>query len=304
MKKLFALVLCLVMLFSLSIVSSAHWIDEKEMGITFSLPDTWYKAVLDDGYSFSNESNSMEVFEIACTDTVNGTIDFLTEDECREMAASFCSNDVYAEVLSEANNTNVTVISNYEEGWYETYNGVKYYKYQKNFTASANRYYDTVFYTNNYFTIKNNKIYIFMHSIVGEPNHLNDVISLLNTISYENGLIKININGDRIYPDSDPVIIEGRTMVPIRAVAEKMGYSVDWNGDLGVVILESYYTGDRIEIAIGSPVAYKNGNESIELEVPAFIIAGRTYLPLRAVAEAMDADVDWENTTRTVYINE
>ena len=304
MKKIFALMLCVVMMFCFSISSSAHWVDEKEMGITFSFPDTWEKTLIDDGFSFSNKSNQMEVFEIGYVDTVNGTIDFLTEEECRQLAIAFCSNDVYASVLSEANNTRVTVRSNYEEGWYEYYNGVKYYKYQKNFTASASGYYDLVFYTNNYFTIKNNKIYVFMHSRTDENNRFSDVINLLNTISYENGLIKININGDRIYPDSDPVIIEGRTMVPIRAVAEKMGYNVGWNAEHGLVTLTSYNTGDKIEIIVGSDVAYKNGNIPISLDVQAFIVGGRTYLPLRAVAEAMDADVNWDPDTRTVDIDE
>jgi len=161
-----------------------------------------------------------------------------------------------------------------------------------------------VFYTNNYFTIKNNKIYAFMHSRTDENNRFSDVINLLNTISYENGLIKININGDRIYPDSDPVIIEGRTMVPIRAVAEKMGYNVGWNAEHGLVTLTSYNTGDKIEIIVGSDVAYKNGNIPISLDVQAFIVGGRTYLPLRAVAEAMDADVNWDPDTRTVDIDE
>ena len=48
----------------------------------------------------------------------------------------------------------------------------------------------------------------------------------------------------------------------------------------------------------------KNLSKKIELDVPAIIVGGRTYLPLRAVAEAMDAKVNWNGDERIVEITQ
>ena len=96
------------------------------------------------------------------------------------------------------------------------------------------------------------------------------------------------------------MIVEERTLVPIRAVAEEMGYRVSWDGANQVVTMTDGYT--TLKFQIGNYTAYKNGYKEIPLDVPPIIFDDRTYLPLRAVAEAMNADVNWNGNTRTVEI--
>ena len=123
----------------------------------------------------------------------------------------------------------------------------------------------------------------------------------MGSLSYDLGKIKIVIDGARIYPDSDPIIIDGRTLVPIRAVAEKMGYSVGWDAENQIVSLVN--PDNMLHFQIDTNVALRNIETEIPLDVAPMIINNRTYLPLRAVTEAMDASVNWESNTKTVIIN-
>ena len=120
--------------------------------------------------------------------------------------------------------------------------------------------------------------------------------------------IMITYNGEIIETDTSPVIIDGRTLVPARAVFETMGFAVDWDGNTGTV---SVFNQD-INIAITNDVMVKlafkaDGSveyKDIALEVPAQIINDRTMIPVRAVSEAMDINVDWDDETRTVILTD
>ncbi len=99
----------------------------------------------------------------------------------------------------------------------------------------------------------------------------------------------------------EPVIVDGRTMVPLRAIFEAMGAEVNWNGDTSTV---TAVRGDtEISLTIGSNEIYVNG-EAKELDTPAQIINERTMVPVRAVAESFGCEVDWNNDARRVYIEE
>jgi len=115
----------------------------------------------------------------------------------------------------------------------------------------------------------------------------------------EEAPIKVLLNGTEIAFDQPPIIEEGRTLVPMRAIFEAMGATVDWNGDTRTV------TGTKDDIVvmmqIGNNVITKNGQE-IMLDVPPQIVNDRTLVPVRAVAESFNAQVDWNGETRTVII--
>lgn len=68
-----------------------------------------------------------------------------------------------------------------------------------------------------------------------DSQHFADIADMLNSISYDEGEIKINVNGTRIYSDSAPMIVDDRTLVPIRAVAEAMDAKVNWIGESRLV---------------------------------------------------------------------
>mgnify|MGYP004630412369 CR=1 FL=1 len=101
--------------------------------------------------------------------------------------------------------------------------------------------------------------------------------------------------GEKVTNDVAPVIVNSRTMLPARFVAEALGASVYWNGETRRVTIIS--TNDEqkdiaILIDIDSDIAYVNG-ERIHLDSPAFIENGRTYLPIRFICETLGTSVDW-----------
>ena len=106
-------------------------------------------------------------------------------------------------------------------------------------------------------------------------------------------------NGETVAMDVAPQVVNGRTMLPARAIAEALGAIVGWDGDLSAAT----FTNDTtvIKIIIGSDVAIVNGEE-VKLDAAAFIEDGRTFLPLRFICETLGATVDWDTATSTATI--
>ncbi len=113
--------------------------------------------------------------------------------------------------------------------------------------------------------------------------------------------ISVTVNNTPITFDQNPLIINGRTLAPVRAIFEALGATVEWKNDTREVISTK---GDvTITMAIDSTTMYKNGNP-ITLDVAPQIIGGRTLVPVRAIAEAFNCKVEWNNDTQTVIITE
>ena len=130
-----------------------------------------------------------------------------------------------------------------------------------------------------------------------------------SSYSSSSDTIKIYVNGSRVYPDSDPVIKNDRTLVPIRVVAEALGYKVDWVASERAVDINN--DNESLYLTIGSSSIshyfYSAAGDiasmdTITADVAPQIINDRTYLPLRAVGEGLGAQVDWDGSTRSVYI--
>ncbi|MDR0273310.1 MAG: hypothetical protein LBI27_08350 [Clostridiales bacterium] len=108
-------------------------------------------------------------------------------------------------------------------------------------------------------------------------------------VSAENPQIRINGVFIEIPDDEQqPLIVDGRTLVPLRAVMEALGFEVEWN-EPTIKLTKPWY---EIVIEIGSDEMLVNG-VAHSLDVPAQIIGGRTMVPLRAVSEAADLIVVW-----------
>ena len=108
-----------------------------------------------------------------------------------------------------------------------------------------------------------------------------------------------DINGKTVANDVAPKIVNDRTMLPIRFIAEALGAKVDWIEESQTVKI----TAENIDISlvIGEDFATVNG-EKIDLDSPSFIENDRTYLPIRFVSEKLGADVSWDDATQTVSI--
>jgi hypothetical protein len=116
------------------------------------------------------------------------------------------------------------------------------------------------------------------------------------------GDIKVLVNGKAVTFDQPPIIENGRTLVPLRAIFEALGAVVEWIPEVqGIAAAKGDTT---VYLEIGSTFLTKNDSEQIELEVPPKIINSRTLVPARAIAEAFGAKVEWDAGTRTVIITE
>jgi len=105
--------------------------------------------------------------------------------------------------------------------------------------------------------------------------------------------------GIKITNDVAPKIVNDRTMLPIRFIAEALGADVEWDGDAFKVTIIKDDT--EMIITIDSDKAVVNG-KTVTLDSPAFIENSRTYLPLRFVSENLGASVEWVEETQQVII--
>lgn len=104
--------------------------------------------------------------------------------------------------------------------------------------------------------------------------------------------------------DVAPKIVNDRTMLPARFVAESLGAKVDWDEEKQLVTIVGVNEKNEevtILITIDSDIALVNGKE-VKLDSPAFIENDRTYTPLRFISENLGAKVDWNEEQQKVTI--
>ncbi len=105
--------------------------------------------------------------------------------------------------------------------------------------------------------------------------------------------------GYEVENDVAPVLVNDRTMLPIRFVAEALGARVAWNQDTKTVTIVLDNT--EIQLTVGETKALVNGAE-VALDTASFIENNRTYMPLRFVAENLGALVEWNGEAQKVTI--
>lgn len=96
-----------------------------------------------------------------------------------------------------------------------------------------------------------------------------------------------------------PIIINDRTMVPMRDIFTVLGANIQWDDETKTV----YALKDdvMIVIQIGKNIMFVN-NTRVELDAPAVIVDDRTMVPLRAIAQAYGSTVNYDDETKTVTI--
>lgn len=137
--------------------------------------------------------------------------------------------------------------------------------------------------------------YEYLQNITWHP--INDYASLWSELNANT--IPVFVDGVQISFDQQPIIRDDRTLVPLRGVFEALGATVYWNNDTRSVT--AYKDDTTVELAIGSSTMYVNGQPKY-LDVAGQIINDRTMVPLRAISEAFEAIVYWDNDTRTVRV--
>lgn len=121
------------------------------------------------------------------------------------------------------------------------------------------------------------------------------------------GLGSVTVRDNIIKFDTPPYIKGGRTVVPVRAITEELGADLLWDEGTQTVTItmegSSTTTGTAIVLGINSRVVTVDG-EAQTLDTAAEITNGRTYVPLRFIAETFGLDVDWDEGTETIDIEE
>ncbi len=125
------------------------------------------------------------------------------------------------------------------------------------------------------------------------------VLVSISSPAFASDEIRVYVDDELLQLDEPPIIQEGRTLVPMRALFESLGASVEWEADTHTAVGERDNVTVRIPIGSTMPTI----NNRIEtIEVAAQILDGRTYIPLRFVGEAFGDDVHWDGDTRSITI--
>lgn len=113
------------------------------------------------------------------------------------------------------------------------------------------------------------------------------------------GKSAMEVNGLTHALDATPFITNGRTLLPIRSLIETLGGNVAWNAATrtATVVLGSR----TVVLTIDSRTALVNG-KPVTLDVAPMIVRGRSFLPLRAVAENIGLDLAWDAPSQTVSL--
>ncbi len=154
----------------------------------------------------------------------------------------------------------------------------------------------------NYITVKNGLYYMLSARISGNYNAASSVPvlkTLVDSIHFTSHDTIVRLNGTGIEFTQRPMMYNNRTMVPLRAIFEAMGATVNWDDTTKTVTAEKDDT--KISLTINSNILYKN-DEQIQLDAPAILYNSTTLVPVRAVAEAFGAQVSWNENARIVDI--
>ncbi len=117
--------------------------------------------------------------------------------------------------------------------------------------------------------------------------------------------VEVLLNGCYLAFDSAPQIINDRTMVPLRAIAEALGCSVEFN-DATYEITIRRTDGVVLTMTLGVLSATKTWADGMQstttLDAAPVIVNDRTLVPLRFISESLDLTTEWVADTKTVVL--
>lgn len=310
-NRIFGLILVFVLLISCLPVSAQTY-NLQDLGVSYDLPSTWNQ-IQGEGamFTYAHSANQAEVISITVGDApgINDVSEYPLE-HLEKLCSDALSDASIDQRYTQATGMNIYVQEDEVSKKYAHWNTNNFYAYEKFFYIWTDGVAKEKLYHGIFIAFSDGKIYVFEYRHNNQNIHSADFTAFLKSLQFSDTTIKIYINGKQIFPDSDPVLVNDRTLVPIRAVAEAMGYAVSWDELSQTVILKSNKANNVLRFAIGSDkygrdkysTNVDDSEKFYKLDVPAQLIGSRTYLPLRAVAEGMDAVVRWEGDTNSVHI--
>ena len=112
--------------------------------------------------------------------------------------------------------------------------------------------------------------------------------------------IDVYVDNQKLELSNAPIIENDRTLIPMRSVFEALGANVQWVDSEKTAV--AYKGLDVLQLTIDSNTMLVNGGAT-SLDAPARLIDEKTYVPLRAVSENLNYEVEWDGKTRSIYIN-
>lgn len=116
--------------------------------------------------------------------------------------------------------------------------------------------------------------------------------------------VEVRLDGHYIAFDQPPLIINDRTLVPLRAISESIGAKVGYDASSRKITIEK--GGNVITMTVGASeaqITYYDGAEyTAHLNSPSMLVSDRTLVPVRFISEAFNMDVNWEADNKTVWI--
>ncbi|ERN52056.1 copper amine oxidase N-terminal domain-containing protein [Alkalihalophilus marmarensis] len=109
--------------------------------------------------------------------------------------------------------------------------------------------------------------------------------------------LNVTMDGEKL--DVAAKAKEGRTLVPVRGVFEKLGLHVNWDHQKKTAYISNDES--KVSLTLGNKVAVVNG-KNVHIDVPVTAEENRLYIPLRFVAEQFHFTVDWNASTKTVQL--
>lgn len=111
--------------------------------------------------------------------------------------------------------------------------------------------------------------------------------------------ITVYVNNEKVDFEVNPVLENGRILVPLRGVFENLGAQVDWNKNIMEVIIKD--KNNEIAMMLDKNKVMVNG-EIKDIDTTVKMVNSRTFAPIRFISETLGHDVKWDGTSNSVYI--
>lgn len=149
-----------------------------------------------------------------------------------------------------------------------------------------------------YNLIKVNTIFLSQSSMESELITMSEA-TLIKDINGKFNAFSVTFKEESVEFDVQPQVINGCVMVPLRAIAEILGYKVEWENDTKSISLikGSMHT----DICIGKNSYYKFKTASVELSMPATLVEGRTLVPIEFITEILGFGVVFKEDNLKIY---
>ena len=125
-------------------------------------------------------------------------------------------------------------------------------------------------------------------------------LAMLGTSALAQG-ITVTIGGKPLaFPDQGPVMRQGRVLVPLRGIFERLGAGLDWYPETQKLV--AMREGRTVSLIVGETDAYID-EKLVLLDSAPVLMHGRLMVPLRFVSQGLGANVKWDRKSRTVTID-